>query len=125
MKSQVPRGVPWIFPLVRHGNDVGVVEMLPLGVATVLPFVWRRELAGVAVDPLADVVVKKLFRPNHAGERLALDVARVGIDVVRLQSRVKLISLAQTRGKVGVEITERFRPPEFSNSPPPPSSFTL
>ena len=32
-----------VFPFVGHGNDVGGVEMLPLGFATVLAFVgwWR------------------------------------------------------------------------------------
>ena len=30
VKRQVPRGIPRIFPFVGHGNDVGVVEMLPI-----------------------------------------------------------------------------------------------
>ena len=33
----------------------------------------------VAVEPLADGVVKELLRPNQTGQGLALDIARVGI----------------------------------------------
>ncbi len=34
MERQVPRGVPRIFPLVRHRHDALVVKMAPLGVAS-------------------------------------------------------------------------------------------
>ena len=36
MKSKIPRGVPGIFPLVRHRDDVGVVEMRPVVVSPVI-----------------------------------------------------------------------------------------
>jgi hypothetical protein len=57
-----------------------------------------------------------LFRPNHSGERLALDVARVGIGVVRLQGLIKFISLAQARGKGSVEIGEWLRAHGFAEA---------
>ena len=42
MKRQIPRGEPRIFPFVRHRNDVGVVQVLPIGVAAVFAFRRRR-----------------------------------------------------------------------------------
>src|SRR3989442_6220911 len=33
MESQIPSGIPGILPFVRHGDDVGVVEMGPLAIA--------------------------------------------------------------------------------------------
>ena len=116
VERQVPRGIPRVFPFVGHGNNVGVVDMLPLMVATVLAFAGRRELAGVAFDPLADVVIKKLFRPNHSGESLPLDITRIGISVVRLELRVKFIGLAQTCGEDAVEIGERLRARGFTQA---------
>ena len=106
VKCQIPCSIPRVFPFIGHRNDVGVVEMLPLGVATVLAFVGRWESTGIALDPLADVVIKKLLRPNHAGERLPLNVARVGIGNVLLQLAIEFIGLAQSCGEDGVEISE-------------------
>ena len=37
VEREVPGGVPRVFPLVRHRDDVGVVEMPPIGVAAVQP----------------------------------------------------------------------------------------
>ena len=36
VKRQIPGGVPRIFPLVRHRDDVGIVEVAPVGVASAL-----------------------------------------------------------------------------------------
>src|SRR5207248_8378462 len=41
------------------------------------------------------VIVKRLFGPNHARERLALDAARVLVRQVGLQRRIKFVSLTQ------------------------------
>jgi hypothetical protein len=41
MKRQVPRRVPWVFPLVGHRDDVGIVEMRPAAVAAVQPRIRR------------------------------------------------------------------------------------
>ena len=53
MESQVPRGEPRIFPFVRHGNYVGVVEMQPIAVAAVLALLGRRGLRWIAIGPIA------------------------------------------------------------------------
>src|SRR4029079_10167873 len=103
-------------PFVGHGDDVGVVEMLPLSVATMLAFVGWWRTTRVAFDPLADVVIEELSGPDHAGERLSLDVARVSIGVIRLQGFVELIRLAQTRGKDGIKINEGLRDCGFAKA---------
>ena len=36
VESQVPGGVPGIFPLVRHGQHVGVIEVQPVAVAAMM-----------------------------------------------------------------------------------------
>ena len=52
VESQVPGGVPGILPVVRHGDDVAIVEMLPVVVAAVLAARRRRRLRGIAFQPL-------------------------------------------------------------------------
>ena len=104
VKRQVPRGIPRIFPFVRHGNDVRVVEMFPVRVAAVLAFGRRRRLGRVAAQPFRHVVVIKLLAPNHAGERLALDQARIGVGDAFLQFGVKFVGFADALGENGIEI---------------------
>ena len=77
VEREVPGGVPGILPLVRHRDDVGVVEVPPVAVAAVLAL--RSGGGGWAGSPssqLRHVVVEELLAPDHAGERLALDAAR-------------------------------------------------
>jgi hypothetical protein len=58
----------------------------------------------VAFDPLGDVVVKELFRPDHAGEGLALHVARVSVGEPVLQRGVKGVGLLdRRRSEDGIE----------------------
>ena len=45
VEGQVPGGVPGILPLVRHREDVGVVEVRPVAVAAVPALGRRRRLA--------------------------------------------------------------------------------
>jgi len=47
-----------------------------------------------------------LLAPNHPGERLALDIARVGVGEVALQLYVKLIGFAPVLLKDGVEVVK-------------------
>ena len=51
VKREIPGRVPRIFPLVGHGDDVGVVEMAPLMVAPVEPFARRFRSRRIAFDP--------------------------------------------------------------------------
>src|SRR5262249_19218664 len=75
MKRQVPRCVPGEFPFVWHRHDPLVVNIAPTGVATFKPVGRRWRLAGIAVQPLVDDVMIKLFVPKKSGERLALNRA--------------------------------------------------
>ena len=61
VEREVPGRVPGILPLVRHRDDVGVVEVAPVGVAPVLALGRRRRLVGIAVEPLGHVVVVELL----------------------------------------------------------------
>ena len=79
VKREVPRGVPRVLPLVRHRDDVGVEEVLPVVIA-------RRGGAPaggggkvrVAGQPVLHHVVVKLLRPEQPGVGLAHDVALLG-----------------------------------------------
>ena len=77
MERQVPRGVPWILPLVGHRNHVGVVQVFPLLIAAVETFLRRRRCFRVAFQPTLDDVMIELFRPEHARESLAHNIARI------------------------------------------------
>ena len=77
VKGEIPGGVPGVFPLVGHRDDVGVVEVAPLAVAAVEARGGRRGLARIALEPARNVDVVELLAPDHAGECLALDRALV------------------------------------------------
>src|SRR5262245_40930320 len=79
MESQVPSGKPRVFPVVRHGKNVRIIEMGPFSVPTPFTLRGRRKLTRVSVEPLRNVVVEELFAPDHARERLALHVASIRI----------------------------------------------
>ena len=65
VEGRVPGGVPGVLPLVRHRNDVPVVEVRPITVPAVFRF------GRSAFEPLPDDVMVKLFGPDHPGVRLA------------------------------------------------------
>jgi len=94
VKGQIPGGIPGILPFIRHRDDVSVVQMLPVFVAAVLACgVWCR-LVGVAVQPLRDIVIIKLFAPDHAGEGLTLNHSGFRVFDVALNAIVKGIGFA-------------------------------
>src|SRR5271155_5877535 len=77
MKSQVPRGKPRIFPLVRHREHVTDVDVRPLLVPARFAFRRRCRLSRVALNPLGDVVVVTLLIPEHTCQGLTLHTSRV------------------------------------------------
>ena len=105
--AQIPTGIPGIFPLVRHRNHVEVVQVLPLGVAPIFAAFGRCWHPRIALEPLRHIVIVKLLRPEHPGERLPLDGAHVGAERFALDGVVEfvrfiaamLINTARTRGK--------------------------
>src|SRR5215469_8550529 len=60
MKCKVPRRIPGIFPLVRHRNDVFVVQVRPFVIAPIDPLSGWRWSGGIASKPLLEVIVIKL-----------------------------------------------------------------
>src|SRR5690606_10918048 len=60
VEGQVPRGEPWVFPVVRHGDDIRQRQMSPRGIATRMlrreQTRWGWRIGGVALEPLLDVV---------------------------------------------------------------------
>ena len=84
VKRQIPGGEPRVFPAVRHRDDVGGLEVLPLPVAA--EQAARRRRKPVAVEPVLDVVMEELLAPDHPGQGLAHDPmvlrARFGEQVV-------------------------------------------
>ena len=93
VEGEIPSGVPGILPLVRHGNDVGVVQVRPLAVAAALAFRRRWNLPRIAVDPLRNVEIEELLAPDHAGKGLALYELGVSELDIPLQVGIELIGL--------------------------------
>src|SRR5262249_54387793 len=77
VKCQVPSRIPGVLPLVRHGQDVGVVEMRPLTVAPAMAAIRRWRLRRISVQPFRDVEIEELLAPDHSREGLALDSTSV------------------------------------------------
>src|SRR6185312_14329809 len=78
--------------------------MTPVGIAPVFALGWRRRHGRVALEPGRNIVVIKLLRPNHAGERLALDRTRVGIGHFVLNGSVEFVGFLEALRKNGIEI---------------------
>ncbi len=67
VKCGIPRGVPGILPLVRHRNDVAVVQVRPVAVANLFSVRRRRRHVGIALQPVIHRIIVKLFGPQQAG----------------------------------------------------------
>ena len=91
VKGQIPGGIPGVLPFVGHGDNVKIVEMLPFVVASLAAGVRQRLHARVPVNPLLDIIVVKLFGPEHAGQGLTLDPFFIGAQIGILNGRVKFI----------------------------------
>ncbi len=98
VEGQVPGGVPRVLPLVRHRDDVAVVEVRPLVVATGAALGRGRGVGRVALQPAAHVEVEELLGPQHPGERLAQDERLVGRGRGRGQLGVEGVGLARREG---------------------------
>src|ERR1700681_4087742 len=116
VERKIPGRVPGIFPLFGHPNYVGVAEVLPVAVA--LPAGRRTGLSRIPGQPLMDVEVVVLLAPDHAGECLALNQARIRVCYAFLQLRVELVRLTNTRGKHLVKINEWGRGARLRQSQP-------
>ena len=94
VEREVPGGIPRVLPRVRHRDDVAVVEMRPVGVASEAPLRRRGRPGRIALEPAQDVVVVELLRPQHPCERLPQHARLVGRRARRGQLREELVRLA-------------------------------
>ena len=108
MECEIPRRVPRVFPLVRHRDDVGVVEMAPLMVSCLAPLRrWWWKIR-IAVEPGSHLVVVVLFRPQHSRQCLPHDVPGIIGKILRDDAGVKLVGLANALREDSIEaLTER------------------
>ena len=104
VKGQVPRRVPGVLPLVRHRDDVGVVEVRPVGVAPSPSPCRRGRLGRVAVEPVLHDVVVELLRPEHAGEGLTHDPALLRGACGRDERVVELVGFSSPRPEDLLEV---------------------
>src|SRR5690349_15000894 len=72
MKSQVPRRIPRILPLVGHRNDVAVQHVEPLGIANALLTGTSHGMSFVFLQPSVKIEIVVLLAPQHAGQGLAV-----------------------------------------------------
>src|SRR5271170_4385593 len=59
--GKVPRRVPWVLPLVGDRDNVAVIEMRPLAVASVLTAFGRRRLSWIAIEPMFNTEMNELL----------------------------------------------------------------
>ncbi len=107
MEGEIPGGVPGILPAVRHRDDISIVQVLPLRVASAPPARRRRRLPRVAGEPLRDVVIEELLAPYHPREGLPLHHPRVGVRKLLLQLAVELVRFAGPELQQPVEVGEQ------------------
>ncbi len=93
MKRRVPGREPGVFPLVRHRQDLGRIEVPPFVIAPLLPAPGRCRPCGVAGEPLAHRVDVALLVPQHPGECLALNVTHVRGERKRRDAMVEIVCL--------------------------------
>ncbi len=67
VKSQVPSGIPGIFPLVGHRDDVAIQHVEPLGIPDIATTAARQRVSVMLLQPLVQIEVVILLAPQHAG----------------------------------------------------------
>src|SRR5437867_1372589 len=93
VEGQVPSRVPGILPLIRHRDDVPVVEVRPVGIpATQAIRGWRWE-RWISFQPVFDGIVEKLLAPEEARVSLPCHSPLFLRRTCRNLSRVEFIGL--------------------------------
>src|SRR5262249_4948996 len=54
VERQVPCGEPWVFPLIRHRDNIPVEKVRPLSISTEVSLRWRRWLCRITRQPFAN-----------------------------------------------------------------------
>ena len=107
VEGQVPGCVPGIFPLVRHGNDVAVVHMVPVVVARRLFASFFERVGAALFEPLVHVIVVELLAPEHARQCLAHDIGLVGVKRTRNDRVVEFIRLLMSEFQHIIEVAKQ------------------
>src|SRR3990167_11127651 len=107
MKAEVPGSIPGIFPLVGHGYHVVVYHVEPFPVPYVLPGPDGPDVGSMLPQPLVEIEIIVLLRPEHAGQRLTHHFPRFLIYGGRGDRIIKLVRLRFSRGHGLVEAPER------------------
>ncbi len=109
VEGEIPRRVPRVLPLVGHGDDVLVRHVGPRPVAhPEQPRVARIE--ATPAQPLSDVVVVILLRPQHPGQSLPHDQALVGAHLGGRDGSVEGVRLLLARAERRVEVPTKGAP---------------
>ena len=103
MKSQIPGGIPGIFPFVRHGEDVFVIQMLPVTVSSLTMSLGRRRAGRIAAQPCPHVVMIELLAPQKTREGLPLNIATVLREAMRRPGGIEFVSFLFSRRNNPVE----------------------
>ena len=104
VEAEVPGGVPGILPLIGHGEHVGVIDVLPVVVASVKTLARRCRAGRIALEPAFDYIVVKLLRPKQPSQRLPHHPAAIFGNLRRENGAVKLISLGDALRKYLAEV---------------------
>src|SRR5581483_3123054 len=107
VKCKIPRGVPGILPLVRHRDDIRVIEMLPFPIAAVASLRGRRRLRWIPFQPFWNIEVEELLAPDHSSERLPLDCTGIRALDSGLHRLIELIGLRAARLQSCRELSKR------------------
>src|SRR6266480_5272303 len=106
MKSQVPRCIPGIFPLVGHRDDVTVQHMKPLGIANALLTRSRQGMSCVLFQPAVQIEVVVLLAPQHTGQGLAMYAAFILAQRLRSNSVVEFVGIGKASSEYLVKRAE-------------------
>src|SRR5437660_1427592 len=106
MKSQIPRCVPRIFPLVGHRDDVTVQHMKPLGVASALLTRSRQGMSCVLFQPAVQVEVVVLLAPQHTGQGLAVYATFILAQRARSNSVIEFVGIGKASSEYVIKRTE-------------------
>src|SRR5215471_426244 len=95
MKGKVPSRIPWVFPLVRHRDDVAVEHVEPLGIASV-PLRPDHRMRLMLDEPAVQIKVVVLFAPQHSCHCLTMYATFVLAEVMGSDAVIKFVSIRQT-----------------------------
>ena len=103
VKRKVPGGIPRVFPFVRHGDHVCVIQMGPFVVAAFAALRGWGRIAGVALQPIVDDIVIELLRPQHARKTLTHDVLCIRRKILRNNRAIEFVGFALAESNRRIE----------------------